>query len=254
MSTDTHVCHKRDHGFHYHYKAFPSLTSSTPPDYDPQYDAKSCLGDPGGRRHIQKVRLDLVPEVRHYEIPVDTKFKSINIPGSGRKGTWPADRSKWNKFMKQSYKIWLDDRLRHKSDDEDAKTKAKVLEKEMKFRCSLKPCDEPSRILREDPPNSPNPLICYVNVVEIRVFVLDSGCPTHRISSQVLTRKERTIIFKLDEPLFSETANGTLCLDQGINLYVPQLDDTLMFRVPNGRSPTLISVGDLCTNYGYKCS
>lgn len=88
----------------------------------------------------------------------------------------------------------------------------------------------------------------------MRVYILDPECSARYISSQMLTSEEKKKVFKLEETLFCETANGLISVDQGVNLYVPHFGHEKILRVSDRRSPTLISIGDLCAREGYEWS
>ena len=88
--------------FFLHRSLASSSTSSTPTDYEPQYDLKSCLDDPGGRKDLQKVQFHTDPEIKYVEVPFDTRMKRTG-PRSGVnsgipfKGQYKRDPEKWNK-------------------------------------------------------------------------------------------------------------------------------------------------------------
>ena len=68
----------------------------------------------------------------------------------------------------------------------------------------------------------------------------------------MLSSDERKRIYKLDVPAGTYTANGTVVITQGIDLYVPEFKCELQFEVTDANSPTLISVGRLCRYNGFE--
>ena len=84
-----------------------------------------------------------------------------------------------------------------------------------------------------------------------RYYMVDSGASLHVVSYRDLTVRERRRLRKLDVPLQLTTANGATNATHTAEVYVRELDITVVALVL-GSSPPLLSLGKLCTENGFR--
>ena len=93
-------------------------------------------------------------------------------------------------------------------------------------------------------------LACAVHKDLMR-WIIDSGSGFDLISGRSLTKNDRRVIIKTDNPCRMATANGVATVDEQLSFHIDGIGSTVDAVVLNNSSCNVLSLGKLCMEKGF---